>query len=204
VCNGAVLTLAGAPYTLTIGVRSVRGEKRASNSPEAPMAISLVIEIERRQTNKTRVYGVSYGVASIAPRDLNGPIRFMGARSNPPLLLTLDGGSSFTAVFGSVIGRPLPTVNLDFYRPDPTGSGESQLFYTIILSHAVISRDAWTVRSIARRSPPAESRLERIESRVAPLQYGERQVEEIEIVYERIDWRYWGGPGTTADDWSEV
>ncbi len=150
------------------------------------MPISIAIESGHRQTRPARVYGLSYGTTEVTPRQLNQPILFSGARRNPPLLLKRELDASFTAQFGSVLGQVLPTVNLNFYRVDPSGSGEMQVFYVITLSSAIISRAAWMVLPVHERT-----------------RFVERQVEEIEIAYRGFDSSVPAYVATTSDDWSQ-
>ena len=155
------------------------------------MPIYLVIEAGQAKTGKAQVYGMNYGLNTLTPRNLDFAIALdvgaggaSGGRQYPPITITKGIDPASISMFTSLPGNVLPAVNLKFFSPDPSGSGEFQNFYTIILSNAVIARRL-------RNIPPAR-KLE---------QYIPHELEEIEIKFQRIEFK--GGVGKpTSQDWS--
>ncbi len=95
--------------------------------------------------------------------------------------ITVIAANPSLLFFSLLKNTVLPQVRIDFYRPDPSGSGESQQFYTIILIDATITSQGL---------------------RFVPEAFSEavRSAEQIAIAFRDIQWVY---NAPSADhDWS--
>jgi type VI secretion system secreted protein Hcp len=84
------------------------------------------------------------------------------------------------------LNQNLPSVELRWYRPDPTGDGEIQHFQTTTLKNALISKiEAWL--------PNTQSNAE---ASLSPMEW-------VEFNYQAINWKSESGGTEHEDAWTE-
>ncbi len=130
---------------------------------------------------ETPVYSVEFGCSS-TPESARWMIKASGDRGHQPITVTAANPSSlFFSLLKSVL---LPQVQIEFYRPAPSGSGTLEQFYTIILFDAVITSNG---------------------RRIVPVSFSKsvHLAEQIQIAFQRIEWAYVSGGVQSADDWSQ-
>jgi len=159
------------------------------------MTIRIAIEIGQAKTTRAQVYGMSYGLKMLTPRNLSYAIKLdvgtgqaSGKRQYPPLIIRKEIDPSSPLLFTSLTGQVLPAVNLKFYRTDRSGSGSEENFYTIILSNAVITRNQ-------RRILPMRD--------WRPQSIGQGDLEEVEFTFQKIEFGHETASTTAEDDWSK-
>lgn len=110
-----------------------------------------------------------------------------GARVHGPMRILKRIDKATPQLYNALArNMDLPNLELRWYRPDPTGSGEIQHFYTIVLEHALVSRiEAWLPNSQVAE-----------QAAFTPMEW-------VEFNYRRITWRFEDGGIESMDDWTE-
>ena len=113
--------------------------------------------------------------------------RATGARVHGPLRILKRIDKATPLLFKALTqNQRLPKLELKWYRPDPTGSGEIQHFYTVTIQDAMCSRiEAWLPNTMAEG-----------ESHYTPMEW-------VEFNYRVINWRWEDGGIEHEDAWTE-
>ena len=144
------------------------------------MRTDLVVTDRRGKVSRTRIYSMVHGVNTPTPGYMRAALERQASLSghNPPI--TIIAANSSLLFFSLLKNTVLPQVRIEFYRPDPSGSGEMEQYYTIILTDAVITSNGL---SFVR----------------APLSERNNGAEQIAIAYQKIEWAY---NTSHSDSWS--
>jgi len=162
------------------------------------MAYEFYFECDQPRIGKIRCYAMSYGTTTLSGGNLNPAFEWRrealtgqasGSRQHSSITITKDIDPPSASMFASCIGKELHSVKLNFYRPDPKGSGDSQLFYAITLAHAVLTRGARKILPI--RSSGGSG-------------YTTREVEEVQITFKKIEVSNVTGKTMSSDSWSQA
>ncbi len=143
----------------------------------------LVVVERSGKVSRTQVYVVNLGGTPRTESSMRYAVQLQAGSNaqHPPI--TVIAANPSLLFFCLLQNTVLPQVRLEFYRPDPSGTGEMQQFYTIVLTDAMM-------RSRGRRFVP-ESSTEK--GGVA---------EEIEISFQKIAWEYGAATAAHNDPWS--
>jgi len=115
-----------------------------------------------------------------------GSARATGRRQHQPLLIRKRIDKSSPLLSKALCENAVIEGTFKFFRPNPTGDGTTQQFFTIkIFEGRVASQRLWSPSALALAS-----------STEPPL-------EEITFVYHTIEWTYEDGGITHQDDWGK-
>ena len=110
-----------------------------------------------------------------------------GARVHGPLRVLKRLDKATPLLYKALtLNQNLPSVELRWYRPDPTGNGEIQHFQTTTLSNALVSKiEGWLPNTMSDG-----------QARLSPMEW-------VEFNYQRINWKYEDGGIEHEDAWIE-
>jgi type VI secretion system Hcp family effector len=149
----------------------------------------VTFEVDRMRSGMAMVHGMNQGMISITPGNMRFSIESPreNRRANP-LTFTVVFDPAIYHFFNSLgSNKVFPRFVLDFWRPDPKGSGNNEVFYKIILTDAVIT-------SLKRKFGPNAPE--------APSQYRTNGFLDIQLIFQRITWVCGGGGTKAADAWT--
>ena len=138
--------------------------------------ITYRVDIPGITQGSTEVIGYSHGI--ISPRD-PATGQATGKRQHEPIVIQKEIDRSSPLLFKALVQNDIiPSLELKLFRPNPTGDGTSQNYFTIVLTNAHVS-------SISKSQNLDPS----------------RPVEDVAFVYQRISWKWVDGGVTAEDDW---
>ncbi len=109
-----------------------------------------------------------------------------GRRQHEPIRILKRIDKSSPLLYKALARNEVVDGKFMFYRPNPTGDGTTEQFYTIEIKQGRIS-------SIKQE---VENCIEPASSNLPPL-------ESVEFVFHTITWTYMNGGITHTDDWKE-
>jgi type VI secretion system secreted protein Hcp len=139
-------------------------------------------EFIKGQEGNIRIFALNHEIVS--PRDTASG-QATGKRQHMPLRCVMQQGKPTPLLFQALtMNKTIPKVEISFYRPNPTGDGTREKYFTYVLTDVSIS----SVR-------PWMANIK--DGNVAD--YG-TQV-EVAFVYRSIVWTYTNGGITHEDSW---
>jgi len=148
--------------------------------------------ISGEKTGNGQVHGLNLGMKALtpntvrfiqSPRDVSTG-QSVGRRKWEPLKIIKEIGSSKPLFFTLGRNKVLPTLHLNFEKPD--SAGKLVTYFTITLSDA-------TVGSIVRKPAPSFSKRS--------IAADTHELEEIEFTFRKIEYKYSSGKTSHSDDW---
>ncbi|MDY7225756.1 type VI secretion system tube protein TssD [Hyalangium rubrum] len=109
-----------------------------------------------------------------------------GRRQYEPLLIRKRIDKSTPLLMKALTENQVIDATFKFFRPNPTGDGTTEQFYTVNIKQGRIN-------SIKQLVP----------NTIVPASAFEPPLEEVAIVFHTIDWTYTNGGVQHADSWSE-
>ncbi len=135
---------------------------------------------------KDTIECIYYEHAVTTAREANTNV-LSGRRQHAPILIRKHiDKSSPMLLQGLTTNEKVSEGVFKFYRPNPTGDGTTEQYYTVSIKNANIA-------SVRQISPDTKDKNE-VHS--APL-------EEVTFVFQDIEWRHETGKTSAADSWKE-
>jgi type VI secretion system secreted protein Hcp len=125
------------------------------------------------------LYSVSYGVET--PIDSASGVA-TGKRQHQPIRIVKEVDQTTPQLFQALVTNETLTAKIEFWRPLADGSGTLANVFTITLTNALIS----SIKVASAEAPDSEEFEE---------------LEEVQLVYQKIEVTWVGGK-TAADDWN--
>lgn len=111
----------------------------------------------------------------------------LGRRQHEPILVRKHIDKSTPLLMQALTtNEQIKDATFKFYRPNPTGDGTTEQFFTITIKNG-------NVAAIHHCSPDTKDPSD---VHVAPY-------EEVELVFQDIEWRHETGKTSAADSWSQ-
>jgi type VI secretion system secreted protein Hcp len=153
--------------TLKMGGNNIKGESSQTS-------------LDRKDT----IECVAFEQAVATTRE-TGTAQATGRRLYEPIMIRKRIDSSTPLLAKSMTENQTGDATFKFFRPNPSGDGTTEQFYTITLKQARVN----SIKQFVLNTLDEEA------SHLAPM-------EEIGFVFRTIEWTYTNGGVTHQDDWS--
>ena|GEM_PF-192456 len=132
----------------------------------------------RREKREGQIEVLSFEHSVTTAREAGSGLA-TGRRQYQPLLVRKRIDKASPLLMKALTNNEVAEVSIEFYRPNPTGDGTEELFYTVQLRNARVS----SVQMVQEEGQPP--------------------MEEISFVFHTITWTYTNGGVTHEDTWSQ-
>jgi len=107
-----------------------------------------------------------------------------GRRQYEPLLIRKRIDKSSPLIYKALVENTVIEGTFKFFRPNPSGDGTTEQFYTVVIKRGRVAAVDQTVRDV-----------------LDPASHNEPPIEEVAFVFHTISWTYTNGGVTHEDTW---
>lgn len=141
-----------------------------------------------REKHKDKVACISYGHEITSPRDVATGLA-SGKRQHGPITITKEWGAASPQFFQALVtNEVLKSVLFEFIHTTP--DGEEEIYYTVSLTNATVSR-VKQMTGAGESSSSAKTRAS----------YDTHELEEVSFTYQRIEVEHKIAKVAAVDDW---